>query len=841
MYFYRRRLRIHGVQELLAGAGVAVAVALVFAVTVANSSIESSARSVVRAVVGPADLQLHAQGPDGIDEHLLRRVEHLPGVSHAAGLLELPATVVGPRGRRTTVDIAGADLGLALIDGLAHTLPVEALSPGGIGLTQTTASELSLPRYNAGRAPIGVSLQLRGRSIATRVSAVLGHEAAGALADARIVVMPLFRLQQISGLRGRVSRILVVSRPGQHDTVRRELTALSAGRAAVAPADQDVSLLRAALRPSNQATTLFAGLSALLGFLFAFNATLLTVPERREAIADMRLDGTPRSGIVQLVLFQALCLGVVASTVGLLMGLLFSTVLFHESPAYLTKAFTLGTGTVIGPRAVLLALTGGIGATLLASLIPLRDLRRGQALDAVFSGSDAPAAAVRRNLLWLLAATVGLVSLASAVSALDPSAAIIACVVLAAATVLAVPVALAAVLRTAGAISRLLPGLTFLPLATSALKATSARALALAATGAVALFGSVALASSRDDLLRGINDFTANYVSAADIWVVNPSDNQAIGDFASTRALARLSAVPGVAAVSTFQGSFLDFGTRRVWIIAWPSASRPSLLENQIIAGDQASADASLRGIGAITVSAQIAAEHHVGVGESLFIPTPSGPAKFRIAATTTNFGWIPGAIVLSTRDYARLWGTSAPSALGVGVGPLADTATVREAIIQTLGPSSGLEVLSAADRRATIERSANEGLAQLADISGLLIAAAVLAMAAALISSLWQRRLSLAELRLEGASSRQVRRVLLAESSMLLTAGCLTGAAVGILGQIAIDDYLKHVTGFPVASPSTGFRPVEIFALVLASVLLAIVVPGWRVSRVPATVALSE
>ena len=38
-YLYRRRLRVHAMQELLAGIGIAIAVALVFASTVAQSSI----------------------------------------------------------------------------------------------------------------------------------------------------------------------------------------------------------------------------------------------------------------------------------------------------------------------------------------------------------------------------------------------------------------------------------------------------------------------------------------------------------------------------------------------------------------------------------------------------------------------------------------------------------------------------------------------------------------------------------------------------------------------------------------------------------------------------------
>ena len=183
-YLYRRRLRVHGVQELLAGAGVAVAVALVFAVTVAGSSIAGSASQLVHAVVGPATLQLRARDQNGFDEHLLARVEALPGVKQAAPLLEQTATIRSQNGAHVTVDVAGTDVSLAVLDGLAHTLPIAALSAGAIGLSQASANELAIRSANTpSGSAVGVSLQMRGRSTPLRVSAVLGPEAFGVLSE----------------------------------------------------------------------------------------------------------------------------------------------------------------------------------------------------------------------------------------------------------------------------------------------------------------------------------------------------------------------------------------------------------------------------------------------------------------------------------------------------------------------------------------------------------------------------------------------------------------------------------------------------------------------------------
>jgi putative ABC transport system permease protein len=840
-YMYRRRLRVHAAQELLAGAGIAVAVALVFAATVAESSISGSSAEVVRAVTGPASLQLRARGGAGFPEALLRRVEQLPGVERAAPLLEQTATVRAAGTRHTAIDLAGADTSLAVLDGLGETLPLTALTPGTIGLSRASAEAIGIPFHpgHAG-APRYVTLQMRGAATRLRVSAVLGQEAVGALSRALVGVMPLERMQRLAGLSGRVTRIFVEAQPSAQKAVHAELVALAAGRLSVAPADQDVTLLEEALGPSRLASGLFAAIGALLGLLFAFNAMLLTVPERRQAIAELRLAGATRLGIVQMVLFQALCLGVAASLAGLLAGYALSVGAFHQSSAYLAEAFTLGSSTVIGARPLLLAFGGGVLATCVASGVVLLDLRRGRPRDAVYLddgvAGDALAGTAQRRLF---AGAVALLAGAGALYALLPTAAIAATAILALATVLAVPLMLGGVLRAMRILAGRFERLVALPVALASLRTTTLRSLALAATGAVALFGSVALGGSRENLLRGIGSFAHSYVAAADIWVTNPGDEQAVDELSARGAAARIRAVPAVAGVQSFQGGFLQLGSRRVWIIARPPSASRQLLDSEIVRGGSAGALARLSEGGWIAVSQQIAEEHHTGVGGALTLPTPTGNDRFRIAATTTNLAWPPGVVFIGTRDYARAWETSAPTALGVELRPRANAAAARSAIAGALGPGSGLEVASAAAREASIDALTSEGLGQLREIAILLLVAAISAMAAALASSLWQRRAWVAGLRLAGARPRRLRHVLLLEAALMLGAGCLTGAVAGIYCQVIIDGYLRQVTGFPLASIVTGGRPLEAFALVLGLALGVMAVPGWLISRVPPGLAL--
>ncbi|HSZ13245.1 MAG TPA: FtsX-like permease family protein [Solirubrobacteraceae bacterium] len=835
---YRRRLRVHAVPELLAGVGVAVAVALVFAVTVANSSIAGSASEVVRKVTGPASLQLRARDDQGFDERELARVQHLAGVRQAAPILEQTASIEGPGGGHVIVDLAGTDLSLTLLDGLAHTLPIATLSPNELALSRNVAQQLGITDTKRDQ----VSVRVRGERFTLRVSAVLGPEAAGALSQALIAVMPLETLQRLAGLSGRVTRIIVESDPGRETVVRKELGGLAAGRATVAPGDQDLALLHQALRPSDQASEFFAAISGLLGLLLAFNAILLTVPERRRMIANLRLDGTRRSAIVQMVIFQALCLGLVASLAGLLGGYLLSLGVFHQSsPGYLAQAFVLGSNIVIGVRPVVLAMCGGMLATCLASMIPLLDLRGSRALDAIYREDGQPGSAlgvaVRRAQF---AIALAFAVLASALFALVPALALVASILLALATMLVVPLAFAFTLRAGHALSRRSERLTTLPVALASLKGTGLRSLALVTTGAIAIFGSVALGGARGDLLRGLHDFAQADVADGQVWVLNPGYTPETTSFPADEYAARIKGVPGVTGIHTFQSEFMDLPGRRVVILGRPPSTGAALLRSQLIAGNDAAALRHLTEGGWVAVSAQLAREQHVGLGQTLRLPTPTGTAYLKLAATTTNYGWPGGAILMNSTDYSRFWATQAPSALVVDLAPGTNTASARREIAVALGPASGLEAITANTWVNRFDTLAQEGLSRLGEISTLLVIAAILAMVAALGSHIWQQRLAMASLRLSGAPPRRLQRLLLVESVLILGTGCLIGAAAGIYGQLIIDGYLKQVTGFPVASLAASWRPLVILALVLVSALAAVAAPGFSASRVSPALALS-
>ena len=318
LYIYRARLRARLVlvQELLAVLGIAVGVALLFASQVASTSLDGSIRQLTGGIIGNASLQLLARDPRGFDEQLLGRVRGLPGVRGAEPVLEQRATVIGPAGRRA-VDLVAGDPRYVHI--------------GGSLLRGFTATQLASLHALALPAPvaqaIGVdSLQTVGLVFGTRrltalMGAKLDAQNIGALVHSPIAIAPLAYAQEVTGLRGRVTRILVRTAPGREHSVRRELLALAANQPLnVEPADYDAQLFDTAAAPADQSEELFSAISALVGFMFAFNAMLVTAHLRRNLVETLRRRGATRTMTMQVLLFDALVLGVLGTLLGLALG-----------------------------------------------------------------------------------------------------------------------------------------------------------------------------------------------------------------------------------------------------------------------------------------------------------------------------------------------------------------------------------------------------------------------------------------------------------------------------------------------------------------------------------------
>lgn len=829
---YRVRLRSRIVQELFAVLGIAIGVALLFSSQVASTSLDGSVKQLTDGIVGQMRFQLATRDPQGFDQRLVVAVRGLPGVRVAVPALDERVNVIGPSGQ-VSVDLIGADPSLTHFGGpLIRHFPSGQLNrlralmlPSSI-VHAIGASSLQPVKVQAG-ANVSQALLVGGNLVGDT----------GELAHSSVAIAPLTYAQRLTGMVGRITRIFVEPQPGRSREVRAGLEMIAGSHLNVRPADFDATLFRQAAGPTDQSTVLFSSICALVGFLFAFNALLLTTPQRRNLIADLRLDGYTTRMIVEVLSFDALALGVLASLIGLALGEVFSVAFFDTNPGYLSLGFPVGSQRIVTWQSVALAIGGGTAAAFFGVLAPLRR-EIALPLASTFSQPVRPASKPAWRVL------VGLVSfgVTTAILFAAPQDAIVGIVSLLGALLALLPTALAAMVAGFDRLRSIFTGVSPY-LAVIELKSHSnrTRSLAVAATGAIAVFGSVAIQGAHSNLQQGLDRLVHQLSTAADLWVIPPGTQNLLGT-TPFRAIdiSALAHVPGVASVEPARASLLDYENRRVWVLAPSSSAAHPIPQSQLVSGNLSSATAKVRSGGWAIVSRALAAAHNLRVGRSFKLPAPR-PTTFRVAGLSTNLGWPPGAIILNAADYARAWESTDPSAYAVMLDPGVSATRVAGGLRRALGPGTGLGVETGHQRELRQRAASRQGLERLTQISWLVLIAAVLAMGAAMGAMIWQRRRQLADLKVDGFRRDVLWRALLWESLLLLGAGCSIGALFGIYGQLLLSHALATVTGFPVVFSTGVLVALGSFITVTAAAVAIVAVPGYMAARVRPAISLQD
>src|SRR6185295_13719952 len=280
-------------RTLLSILGIALGVALGFALHLINRSAANELAAGVRTLAGAADLEVRG-GRTGFPEALYAQLARLPGVAVASPVLEADAAIADSN---KSIRLIGIDpLRAALIqpalfaDDPARRL--ELLKPDVVFLSSSVSENKSL-KIVSGLST--VELQVAGVVPALR--------GATALTDIATAQWRLGRL-------GELNRIDLRLAPGaDRDALQRRIAALLPPGVYVATLDaveESGANLSRAYRVNLDVLALVALFTG--GFL-VFSAQALAVARRRQEHALLRVLGMERSGVARLVLIEAAALG----------------------------------------------------------------------------------------------------------------------------------------------------------------------------------------------------------------------------------------------------------------------------------------------------------------------------------------------------------------------------------------------------------------------------------------------------------------------------------------------------------------------------------------------------
>ena len=311
--FSWRELTHHPWRNAAAVAAVMLGVALAFATHLINASALSEFSTAVRSVNGQPDLELRAaQGT--FDEAVFEQLASHPQIALASPVLELAtyaiASAGSPDSKRMALRVVGLDalvvaqLAPALMPQPANGSNRFALfTPASVFLNATAMQTLT----NTFKLQSG--LQLLDVEVAGRVAA----------GGAALAVMDIGAAQEMFGKRGQLSRIDLRFKPGTDRAAFVRALQLPAGIAVAEPGDaaERVSNLSRAYRVN---LTVLALVALFTGAFLVFSVLSLSVAKRAQQFALLGVLGLTGRERLALVLMESSLLGLLGSSLGLLLG-----------------------------------------------------------------------------------------------------------------------------------------------------------------------------------------------------------------------------------------------------------------------------------------------------------------------------------------------------------------------------------------------------------------------------------------------------------------------------------------------------------------------------------------
>ena len=325
------------------------------------------------------------------DQSLLDEVRAVPDVAEAEGSIDGEAQIIGDDGK--AIVYGGApNLGFSIANGDSPFNPLQLVqgswpANGQVVIDQSTAGKEDFAVGDT------VGIQGAGRVQELDISGIVKFGSVSTIGGATLAGFDLPTAQRIFDKEGKLDEIAVAAKPGVSDeALVQELqgvlppntevqTAAEQARSDAEDTDEFISFLQTFL-------LVFAGVALFVGSFVIANSLSITIAQRTREFATMRTIGASRRQVLTSIIVESLVVGVIASVIGLFLGLGLAKILFWLFDAV---GFTLpNTGLLFQTRTIVVALLVGVLVTLLASLRPALRATRVPPIAAVREGATLP-------------------------------------------------------------------------------------------------------------------------------------------------------------------------------------------------------------------------------------------------------------------------------------------------------------------------------------------------------------------------------------------------------------------------------------------------------------------
>lgn len=555
-------------------------------------------------------------------------------------------------------------------------------------------------------------------------------------------------------------------------------------RSSQAAAEAQAAELQQALGFINTFLLVFAAISVFVGIFVVYNAFRTVIGQRSRELALFRVLGSTRQQVLRSVLAEAVIIGLVASFLGVLAGILL---------AYLLEAILeLSGGNLpdgplqVLPRTVLAAVGVGVLTTILSALVPAYRASRISPMAALAEVEKPTRGFDRRRLasLVLLLSGVGL-SVASVLNGLSNIVLAVGLVAFVLGTYLIGAFIAQPVIKVATKpIQSNVTGDLARQNAQRSPRRTAATAGALMIGVALVTAVAILTVSIQETARAAIEEaFSADFViQQAGFNALNGISEEIAPIVAGVEGVGQLTAIKGGQAQVDGDLTFVSGVDPTTFV---------GLISFEDIEGDFADLVGNT-----VAVQRSTAEDFGLTLGSSVEVAFVGDPQPFEVVAIWDLSGDTDdeAGFYIPRSTYAELLPSALDLQVTVKMVDGADLETVKADIEEAIADYPTADVSSQADILVQIEEQLNGFLILIFGLLGMSVLIALLGVLLTLLLSVFERTREIGLLRAVGMIRAQVRSMVRWESVIVALFGAFLGVGVGlflgwILGRVVFDD----------------------------------------------------
>jgi len=802
----------HRWQGLLAVSGIALGVAVVLAVDLANSGARAAFELSAQQLQGKATHRLVVPGaslPDEVYVNLVRQPAAPPMAPVVNGWVEIEGT--SGRYQLVGFDLFAEPPFRSQLSGVANRAGFTAdwlTQPGALVLGATTARALGVVE--------GDSLNIVYRGKHATLSLLHIEPSQSSAAD-DLLLVDIATAKSVLAMQGQLSYVDLILDAAGEQWLTQHLTA-GVQLQSVADQAQGVTRLSAAFELNLTAMSLLA---LLVGMFLIFNAMTFSMVQRRNLFGRLRAIGVTPRELFKLVLLEALIVAVIGTAIGLLLGVWLGQGLTRLVAATVSELYysVSVTALQLDWKSLTTAAVLGIVATLLATMVPAWHAARTPPLTTL-SRAALEQSARRGVPLWalfgLLLLLAGLLLALVVPGGVILSFAGLFLLVLGAAMM--TPLMIRAVHRLLTRAA--LPGIWRMGVRDLD-RHLSRLGIAVAAL-MVALSASVGVGVMVESMRGSVNNWLSDLLSA-DLYVAAEGFDE--GAHLPAVVVTEVAGLGTVATLSRYRDRILPLADRRVELIG---ASLATESRNGYALLSSSSSTWQEFDAGSVLVSEPLA--YHLGLkpGSHLELPTPHGPLQVRVAAVFRDYASEHGRIILDEAVYLQHWPEQPVKTLAL-FARNGDIESMRREVSELAARHSVVMTPAAAileESMAIFDRTFR--VTDVLRVVSLIVA--FIGVLSALMALQLERGKEYAVLRALGLTRGQIAGLISGESLLMgFLAACVAMPTGILMAWVLIESVQRRAFGWTMPFSVDGALLLQTLLVGLLAAGLAAIYPAWR------------